>query len=193
MSEKIILASGSPYRKQLLDQLKIEFTCISPDVDESEVKARTTIPKLIALELAKMKAEKVFQMNPDALVIGSDQICALGPKMFDKPGTPENAFDQLKSMTGKTHSLFTAVAVMTPKDHHVFLNETKLKMRNLTDDEISRYIELDNPTDCAGSYKIESLGISLFDSIETEDYSSIIGLPLMELSEILRKYGVLIP
>ena len=121
------------------------------------------------------------------MIIGSDQLVSFENNILGKPHTKEKAFDQLKSMSGKTHSLLTSVTLINEDKEISFLNETKLTMKSLSDRFIQEYIEKDRPLDCAGSYKIERAGISLFDSIECDDFTAITGLPLIELSKYLQE------
>ena len=134
---------------------------------------------------------------PTAVVIGSDQVCALGPTILGKPATAARAEQQLAQLAGRTHRLLTAVAIVHRSgelaQNDEFLDDTALTMRPLCSDEIARYVAADQPLDCAGSYKIEGLGIALFQSVETRDATAIIGLPLLELSTLLRRLGYALP
>jgi septum formation protein len=184
---KIILASTSPYRKQLLQQLNIHFTAINPSVDETTLKktAQLSLPDL-PLFLAQKKAESVASQFPNDIVIGSDQMGLFQNQALDKPGTKDKAIAQLQKMQGQTHHLHTALAVVHRGQwfHHVDI--TELTLRALTDEQIKNYVDLENPIDCAGSYKIEGLGVALFEKVQTKDPSAIIGLPLMALTKILQ-------
>jgi len=185
----LILASTSKYRGELLSQLGWDFKAQAPGVDEDQFKNDTLTPHDLALTLSECKALAVFKNNPDACVIGSDQVCTLGTKIFSKPYTTEAAFRQIKEMQGKAHQLLTAVTIISPLGKEHFVNTTTLHMRNLTDEEIRSYINADNPVDCAGSYKLEGRGIKLFQKIEMSDHTAIIGLPLIELTSLLMKWG----
>jgi septum formation protein len=188
--KKIILASTSPYRRELLKKITTDFECIAPNVDEDEIKNQIKDPLKLAQTLAKLKCEAVAHKYPEAIVIGSDQLGHLHQEILGKAKNMENAHKQLKKMNGKTHELITAVCV-AHKNHYIdFYNLTKLTMRNLTDNQLKKYLELDLPFDCAGSYKLEQHGISLFSNIETSDHSAIIGLPLLQLTTELEKLGV---
>lgn len=189
----LILASTSKYRKELLARLNLKFDCVAPGVDEEVLKDSESDIKELAKKLAYAKAEAVFKKHPESVVIGSDQIGTIGNSRLDKPGSRANAIVQLQSMQGQTHYLHTAVAILLPQKEFVFLETTSLSMRNLTRAEIERYIDIDNPIDCAGSYKIETLGISLFEKIEGKDFTAITGLPLMLLSMHLREIGYELP
>ena len=190
----IILASGSLYRKQLFEQLGVEFRVEVSQVDEAPIQndKNLEISKKASL-LAELKAKAVFESNPKSLVIGSDQVAQLEQATLGKPGTKEKAIEQLLSMSGKTHFLHTAVTLFAPGHKSSFLNTTKLKMRELTPAQIENYIDRDEPLDCAGSYKLEKSGITLFESIETSDHTAIIGLPLIELTSNLIALGLSIP
>lgn len=186
---QLILASTSKYRRALLAQLGWSFEAISPGVDEDQVKQDESNPSELAQILAKMKAEAVFLKRPESCVIGSDQVCVLGNEILGKPVTKEKAFDQLMKMQGRSHELITAVCLIYPEKQIQFINKTILHMRELTTVEINNYIEADLPLDCAGSYKLESQGIKLFEKIEMDDHTSIIGLPLIQLSKHLLELG----
>lgn len=185
----IILASTSKYRGALMAQLGWAFTQSAPDVNEDDYKQDGLSPRDLAVKLAELKARSVFKRNPHGLVIGSDQVCSLEKRILDKPGTKQNAIEQLSLMSGKSHKLITAVTVISPAGEETFVNETTLHMRSLTREEITRYVENDSPLDCAGSYKLESLGIKLFSKIEMEDQTAIIGLPLIKLTDTLLSLG----
>lgn len=186
---RLILASTSKYRGELLSQLGWEFDAIAPGVDEEKIKSKNMSPRELALELSKLKAQAVSSKYPHACVIGSDQVCTLDGSIFDKPGSVEKAMEQISLMQGKAHKLITAVTVLHPEGMETIINETILHMRPLTLPQIRAYVEVDLPLDCAGSYKLESRGIKLFHKIEMEDHSAIIGLPLIELTNTLLKLG----
>ncbi|MFO1001589.1 MAG: Maf family nucleotide pyrophosphatase [Planctomycetaceae bacterium] len=178
----------------MLGRLITSFDSVSPDVDEQSFHNLEPTPERLAQRLAIEKTQAVFRRFPNSIVIGSDQLVDLNGHVLGKPGTVSSAVAQLLSMSGQTHRLLTAVAIASPgKPLISILNETRLTMRLLTADEALRYVERDQPLDCAGSYKIESLGISLFEKIETEDFTAIMGLPLIEVSRSLRALGVAIP
>lgn len=185
----LILASTSKYRAQLLGQLGWTFTTDSPGVDEDILKAEGLRPTDLAIELSRLKAKSVYLRNEGCCVIGSDQVCRIGDLIFGKPQTLEGAIEQLSQMQGKTHQLLTAVTVMAPDKETTFLNTTTLHMRDLTNEEITAYVKADMPLDCAGSYKLESRGIKLFERIDMTDHTAIIGLPLIELANVLIDYG----
>ncbi len=185
----LILASTSKYRAGLLSKLGWNFSSEDPSVDESPMKMMDIEPRDIALRLSRLKSEAVFAKNPSSCVIGSDQVCAIGKTIYGKPLSKDGAIGQLLEMNGKTHELLTAVTVTWPGGQTSFLNVTRLHMRELTREEITRYVETDLPLECAGSYKLEEMGIKLFERIEMEDHTAVIGLPLIELSNVLMNLG----
>ncbi len=152
-------------------------------------------PRSLAETLALDKAESIARRYPDAIVIGSDQVAEVDGLVLDKPGTVEAAVAQLRSLSGREHRLITSIAVMCSARNvgTQHTNVTTLRMRSLDDDAIRRYVDADRPLDCAGSYKIESRGIALFERIDSADHTAIIGLPLIELTTILGWFGVELP
>ena len=186
----LLLASTSPYRRALLERLGLEFQVESPGCDEEVGELSEAVA--IVHELSLRKAWAVARRHPDALVIGSDQVLALDDQILGKPGTPARARAQLARLSGRDHRLVTGVALVHGAsgrervDHEDF----RLVFRTLTAAEIASYVELDDPVDCAGSYKLESRGIWLVDELDGSDESSIVGLPLIKLVEMLRTFGV---
>lgn len=197
--KKVILASTSVYRKKLLQQLQIEFTAQSPRNDEElqKVEFTKTYAKSpgFAYKLAEYLAlEKAKSLAPqEAIIIGSDQLLSFKDEILGKPHTVENAQFILQKLSGQTADLITSVALIDGSHHIQFTDCTRLKFRHLSEGEIQRYIKKDQPLDCAGSFKIESLGISLFEDIESKDFTAIQGLPLLELSKRLRELNLFIP
>ncbi len=189
----LILASTSPYRKALLEQLGLPFQCMAPLFDEECWKDSDLAPVELVTELAQQKALSIAVSHPQAVVVGSDQMAVSEGKLLGKPGSREGAMEQLSALSGKSHELLTAVALCHKSQVITFLNRTRLSMRNLDLEQIERYVDADEPWDCAGAYKIESRGISLFEEIETQDHTAIQGLPLMELSSQLLRLGYPIP
>jgi septum formation protein len=185
---KLILASQSEFRKDLLKRLDYPFEVQSSSVDEASVKKDNLSPVQICQLLGKLKAKNIFDRFPQAVVIGSDQVVSLGDTIFDKPKTAEKACEQLSKLQGQTHYLHTSIAVYGPNFYQEALNSSQLFMRPLRSHEIENYVQKDKPFQCAGSYKLESFGIKLFKKIETSDYTSIIGLPLIQLQDILLDY-----
>jgi septum formation protein len=191
--KKIILASKSPYRKQLLERLGINFLTENSDFDENPLKEKIQDPSELTRELSIAKARVVAAKNPDSLIIGSDQVCHLEGVILGKPGTIVGAVNQLMQLQGKIHELVTSYAIIENEKVIVSTNVTKLKMRKLSEKQIKKYLSTDNPIDCAGAYKLELNGISLMEYIDTEDYTSIIGLPLVQLANDLNKMGIVVP
>ncbi len=189
----LLLASTSPYRRALLSRLGVPFRAVPPAVDEAAFRTGDVAPDRLAAGLARRKAAAVAERFPDAVVIGSDQVCAAGGDVLGKPGDAAGARAQLALLAGRTHRLITAVAVAHPDGVVEFADETRLSMRALRADEIERYVAADDPTDCAGSYKLEARGIALFDRIESADHTAIVGLPLIALTGVLRELGYAIP
>ncbi len=188
---RIILASTSPYRKKLLQQLNLAFSVEAPAVDEAVLKktAQVSLPDL-PLYLAQKKAESVASLFPSDIIIGSDQMGLFDHKSLDKPGTRDKAILQLQTLQGHTHQLLTALCVIHRGKLLQHVDITELTMRSLTDSQIKNYVDLENPVDCAGSYKFEGLGIALFAKVQTKDPSAIVGLPLMALTQILESLQV---
>ena len=191
----LILASTSVYRRAQLERLAVPFRCRAPLCDESAIQ-RTfadTEPRLLAEKLALAKASSLSGEEPETTIIGCDQLVSFNGRIFGKPGTADRAIAQLVAMSGKTHELITALVVIRGDETYRHTDITYLSMRPLSRDAIERYVLLDRPMDCAGSYKLESRGIVLFDRIESDDQSAITGLPLLALVTILRKLGFAIP
>ncbi len=189
----LILASTSAYRRKLLERLGLPFRSVAPGVDERAIESRGGDPLDLAERLARAKAEAVAAREPDAVVVGSDQLVVFEDHVLGKPGTAARAVEQLLAMAGREHQLITAVAVADGGKVEVKTNVARLRLRPLDEDEVARYVAADRPLDCAGSYKIESLGICLFDRIESSDQTAIIGLPLLTLCAMLRARGFPLP
>jgi septum formation protein len=189
-SQPIILASTSIYRSQLLSTLQIPFQTASPDVDETPSPGESA--RQTSQRLSQLKAQAVAQQFPDALIIGSDQVALLEGEQLGKPLSHDNAVRQLRAMRGKTVDFFTAVSLFnsSTKEMQTALAETKVSFRDLTDDEIERYLHKEQPYHCAGSAKSEGLGIALIQSIKGDDPNALIGLPLIILIDMLKKQGV---
>lgn len=189
----LILASTSPYRSGLLRRLGVPFRALAPGVDEESFKATPGEPRALAERLAFAKATALAAAHPGATLIGSDQVVAFEGRILGKPGTVEAATEQLMAMAGRSHELITAVAVWQGGEVVAHTDVTTLWMRDLRRDEIARVVEADRPIDCAGGYKLEARGITLFERIESADQTAIIGLPLIALTTILRGLGCPIP
>lgn len=189
--QELILASTSSYRRKLLERLGIGFQVASPDIDERRIQDET--PPVLAARLARAKAARVAESHPDALVIGSDQVAALGKQVLGKPGDHENARSQLLACSGKSVRFYTAVCVLGNGNEQIHVDKTEVSFRNLSRNEIDAYIEREKPFDCAGSFKAEGFGIVLFNGIHSEDPTALIGLPLIWLSQTLRENGFPLP
>ncbi|KHD88207.1 MAG: septum formation inhibitor Maf [Bdellovibrio sp. ArHS] len=189
MAEKqLILASTSKYRQELLSRLAYSFTATPPLIDEENEKDPNLSPQQLAEKLALLKAASL--KGPGKVVIGGDQLVAFEGRILGKAHSKEKAMDQLFSMQGKTHELITAICVFDGDKMIPHTDITRMHMKKLSREQIERYVNLDMPTDCAGSYKIEKHGIMLFDSIESQDFTAIQGLPLIALSKILENAGL---
>ncbi len=189
----LILASTSRYRAGLLDRFGLEFDAHDPRVEESTRNGET--PRGRAFRLAEAKAEAIATRFPNAVVIGGDQVPATSTTILDKPGNAANCREQLKLLSGSTAEFYTACTVRCieagVKISHV--DTTAVKLRPLSDAEIDRYIEREKPFDCAGGFKAEALGITLFERIDTEDPTAIVGMPLIWLAGALRSAGYQVP
>ncbi len=186
----LILASGSTYRRELLARLGVEFTVIPADADESRLPDEA--PAALAARLARAKAGAVAKAHPGAVVIGSDQVAALDNEVLSKPGNRANAAKQLGACSGHSVTFFTSVCVLhaTQSFRAEHTDETRVDFRTLHAAEIDAYLELDQPWDCAGSFKAEAHGPLLFRAISTEDPTAIVGLPLIWLGGALRNAGI---
>ena len=190
---KVVLASTSAYRKMLLERLHLPFETDRPETDETPLPGEA--PAAIAERLAAEKARAVAARWPDSLIIGSDQVAYLGDEIFGKPGTEARAIAQLQRMRGQTVVFHTALALLNTRSGHLQIEgvPTRVRFRDLSDDEIRRYIAKERPLDCAGSAKSEGLGITLLDAMPGEDPTALIGLPLIALARMLRNEGVVLP
>ncbi|MFT6926033.1 MAG: MAF protein [Psychromonas sp.] len=187
MSQKLILASTSPFRKQLLEKLHLVFTTAKPDVDETALPEETAIELVERLAIAK--AQAIAPQFADALIIGSDQVCVNQGKILGKPGNAANAFEQLKAASGQRITFYTGLALLNTRTATVqsLVEPYTVQFRELSEQMINRYIETEQPFNCAGSFKSEGYGIALFESLEGKDPNSLIGLPLISLIKMLEK------
>ncbi|WP_082210181.1 Maf family protein [Serpentinimonas barnesii] len=192
-SRPLILGSSSPYRRELLGRLQLPFSVVVPDVDESPRPGEP--PVQMALRLALAKAQAVALQHPQALVIGSDQVAELNGQALGKPGNHERARAQLQAMSGQSVCFHTAVALCCLDSGYSAsaLAQVRVQFRVLQDDEIERYLQAEQPYDCAGSAKSEGLGIALLERIESDDPTALIGLPLILTARLLRGAGVPLP
>jgi septum formation protein len=189
-TRQLILGSTSRYRRELLARLNTPFTVVGPDVDETP--AEHEAPRALALRLALAKARAVAALHPEAVVIGSDQVADLNGVPLGKPGTHERAVLQLQRMRGQTVVFQTAVAVVcaATQFEEVDLAAVKVQFRDLSDEEIESYLRTEQPYDCAGSAKSEGLGIALLASIDNDDPTALVGLPLIRTCRMLRAAGI---
>jgi septum formation protein len=188
-STPLILASTSRYRRELLARLRLPFEVQAPDVDESPLPGEK--PAATALRLSMAKARAVATHHPGSIVIGSDQVADLDGQAIGKPGNHERASEQLRAMSGRRVIFHTAVAVvhLGTGFEKALQAPVTVQFRALSDDEIQRYLSLEQPYDCAGSAKCETLGIALLDAIESDDPTALVGLPLIRTCRLLREAG----
>ncbi|TVQ71656.1 MAG: septum formation inhibitor Maf [Oceanospirillales bacterium] len=190
MHKTIVLASSSPYRRELLDKLGFAYRSKKPDVDETPFPDEA--PNELVARLAETKARAVMQQFPNALIIGSDQVAVLDGEILGKPGTKSRAIEQLKKASGRCMTFLTGLSLL---DSETGIAQTEVvpfdvHFRKLTDSMIDRYLEREQPFNCAGSFKSEGLGIVLFDKLDGEDPNTLIGLPLIRLTRLLEQAGV---
>lgn len=190
-AQKLILASTSKYRKELLTRLGIPFVCVSPEVDEQVLTGES--PLETALRLAQAKALAISQIQPDAWVIGSDQVVDLQGVAMGKPGDHQKAMKQLQLLRGHTVQFHTAVCLAKGPDAQVINVSTKVTFRDLDDATLDAYLLAETPYDCAGSAKSEGLGICLLEKVQSDDPTALIGLPLIAVCTLLRNAGFQIP
>ena len=189
----LLLASSSVYRRELLTRLRLPFSCSSPDIDESHR------PGEIAIELVKRlsleKAQALANSHPDHLIIGSDQVAVLGGQIIGKPHTHDKAHQQLMSASGASVSFLTGLTLLNSQTghHQTDCIPFTVHMRTLSAEQIERYLLAEQPYDCAGSFKAEGLGVSLFQRTEGDDATSLVGLPLIRLVDMLLAEGVHLP
>lgn len=193
--QSIILASSSPYKKMLLLRLGLEFSCAAPDIDESPLPGETAI--VMAQRLAEEKARRIAVDHPQAIVIGADQVEELDGAILGKPGNHQRAVAQLSAQSGRTVLFHCGISIaqidqgkLTQKST---VNSTEVCFRTLTAQQIEDYLIADQPYDCAGSFKAEALGISLFAAVNSNDPSSLVGLPLIDLCSMLGEWDIKIP
>jgi len=192
----LILASSSAYKKMLLQRLQIPFTCVSPNVDEVQQKGEQA--HSMAARLADEKALAIATQYPGAVVIGADQVGELDGTILGKPNNFEAAIKQLRAQSSNTSKFHCGISVMKqlPKGklfRKTVLNTTEVTFRALEQQQIESYLMADQPYDCAGSFKVEGLGISLFTNIKSNDPSSLVGLPLINLCTLLSEFDIQIP
>jgi septum formation protein len=189
---RLLLASTSRYRRALLERLRLPFDCIAPAIEETQQAGET--PESMACRLAEAKARAVAVHHPGALVLGSDQAASLAGRVLGKPGSRERAHAQLAACSGLDVVFHTAVCLIDPHgDARGALDTTRVRFRVLDDAAIGRYLEAESPFDCAGSFKAEAYGITLFERIDSEDPTALIGLPLIRTATLLREAGLQLP
>ncbi len=189
---KLILASTSHYRRALLERFEVPFEAMSPGIEETPLANEE--PLDLAHRLARLKAEAIAARHPNTVVIGSDQVAACGRLILGKPENEERCKEQLKTMSGQRVNFYTGVHVVNPKgDRESHLDVTTVLFRRLSDEEIARYVARERPLDCAGGFKVEGLGITLFERIDSQDPTALIGLPLIWLAGALRRAGFPLP
>ena len=185
---ELILASGSPYRKALLARLGLDFSVISPEVDERAEQAANGAR--LSERLALLKARTISVDHPEAVVIGSDQVAECNGRMLGKPGNAERAVAQLEFCSGREVIFYTAVTLIQGKRELLDQVPTRVRMKSLSTAQIRDYVKRDNPLDCAGAMKSESLGIALTEAISSADPTALIGLPLITVASMLDKMGM---
>ncbi|VVE08601.1 septum formation protein Maf [Pandoraea aquatica] len=189
----LILASGSRYRRELLERLRLPFSVDVPDIDETPTTGET--PHDTSLRLARQKAQAVAARHPGAVIIGSDQVATFEGRQIGKPGNFENAMAQLRGMRGKVVEFHSALCVYDARNGESQAKDvvTRVKFRDLPDNVLAAYLHAETPYDCAGSAKSEGLGIMLLETIENDDPTALIGLPLIALTTMLMHAGIALP
>ena len=189
----IILASSSPYRRQLLARLELEFTAISPAVDESPRPGEG--PAALASRLAQAKAEAVAGSNTAHLIIASDQVASLDGRIIGKPGDHQSALAQLSACSGRELTFYTGLCLLNSDtmNRQCSTELFRVRFRQLRPEQIERYLRIEQPYDCAGSFKMEGLGIALFSQLTGDDPNTLIGLPLIRLVDMLANEGITLP
>lgn len=187
----LILASSSSYRAAMLDRLGLPFSTVASGIDETPEPGET--PEALVRRLALAKARQVSDANPQALVIGADQVAVLGDQVLGKPGAREQAIAQITRMSGQRVDYLSGLAMLGRGQQQVDIVPTRLKFRELEQSEIERYVDRDQPFDCAGAMRSESLGIALLESLSSDDPTALIGMPLIRIAQWLRAAGYEIP
>jgi len=187
---QLVLASSSAYRKSLLSRLRLPFTCATPAIDETPLPGETATA--LATRLAETKARALAGQYPEALIIGCDQVCICEGKLLGKPGSIEVAQQQLQHCNGRLAEFLTALTLLDTRSNTCqhSLESFKVQFRQLSHEEITNYLHMEEPFDCAGSFKAEGLGIALFEVMIGQDFHSLLGLPLLSLCTLLRKSGL---
>lgn len=190
---RLLLASSSSYRRELLSRLQLRFDCCAPEIDETALEGE--LPEQLVRRLACEKAQALTMHYPNHLIIGSDQVAVLEHDILGKPHTFERAQEQLRACSGKSVTFLTGLALLDSRTGYVQVDciPFTVHFRAINDQQIERYLQAEQPFDCAGSFKAEGLGVSLFRSTEGADVTSLIGLPLIRLVEMLNRAGVEVP
>ncbi len=190
---ELVLASTSPFRRELLEKLGLPFSTAAPDVDESQQENES--PVQLVQRLAEAKARAVAEKFPHALIIGSDQVACVDGEILGKPGNRENAIAQLTAMAGKTVEFHTGLCLYNSEiaRAQVLCEPFHVHFRKLNSAQIERYVDHEQPFNCAGSFKSEGMGITLFRKLEGDDPNALVGLPLIRLVEMLDKEGMVLP
>ena len=189
----LLLASSSSYRRELLNRLRLPFTCAAPDIDETRLPGEAA--HTLVSRLAEQKARALAGTHPGHLIIGSDQVAVLGEQILGKPHTPARACEQLLASSGRSVTFLTGLALLNSSTGHCQVDVVPftVHMRDLHPGLVQRYVEAEQPLDCAGSFKAEGLGVSLFKRTEGPDATSLVGLPLIRLVDMLLVEGVSVP
>ncbi len=183
--QTLVLASSSPFRRELLDKLNLQYSHSSPDIDETPLANER--PQALVERLSVNKAQAVAERYPDALIIGSDQVAVIDGKIVGKPHTPEKAFEQLRAASGNKITFYTGLTLLNSQNGNTQSEVVPFHVhfRELSDSMIRNYVAAESPLNCAGSFKSEGLGIALFERLEGEDPNTLIGLPLIRLIRML--------
>jgi len=191
--QELVLGSTSPFRHELLEKLGLPFSTAAPDVDENHREGES--PRELVMRLAQAKARAVADDHPAALIIGSDQVACVDEQILGKPGSREKAIAQLESMSGKTICFHTGLCLYNAATNkvQVVCDDFRVHFRKLGHEQIVRYVDKEEPFNCAGSFKSEGLGITLFRKLEGDDPNSLVGLPLIRLVSMLDKEGIELP
>lgn len=189
----LVLGSSSPFRRELLERLGLPFECHNPDIDESARAGEA--PRDLVARLSEAKARAVAQAWPQALIIGSDQVAVVDNEILGKPGNQEKAHAQLARLSGRTVTFLTGLCLYNSASDRVQLDVIpyRVDFRSLTPEQIERYLEQEQPYNCAGSFRSEALGVTLFKRMQGDDPSALVGLPLIRLVEMLAEEGVVLP
>lgn len=187
---QLILASTSVYRRAQLQQIGAVFDSVAPLFDEEQAKDLSLAPIELAESLAMGKAQSLVDLHPRAAILGGDQLIDFDGKILGKAGNQSAAVNQLLAMSGKTHRLITSIYLYTPQKIYQYTDIADMTMRSFSRQQLEAYVKLDNPIDCAGSYKLECAGMGLFESIDSKDFSAIQGLPLLTLNRWFGELGL---